>query len=125
VVCGFETYRRDRAKHVYARDPESLPAEVRTDCEEIWKDMAAHEMGGMGHVPWQYMDEFDEGHDAALLELSSSGLMNWMFGDVHSMVFTITNADLAAGAFDRVKMRVSNERANPHMSACRRVKPRR
>jgi uncharacterized protein YwqG len=107
-VHDFEVYRRDRTKHAYAHDPESLPAEVRNDCEDIWKNMAAHEMGGMGHVPWQYVDEFDERHDATLLELPSSSLMNWMFGDVHSLVITMTKADLAAGAFDRVKMQVSN-----------------
>jgi uncharacterized protein YwqG len=65
-------------------------------------------MGGMGHVPWHYVDEFDERHDATLLELPSSSLMNWMFGDVHSLVITMTKADLAAGAFDRVKLQVSN-----------------
>jgi len=107
-VHKFEMYRLDRAKHAYARDPESLPAEVRSDCEELWKDMAAHEMGGMGHVPWHYVHEFDERHDATLLELPSSRLMNWMFGDVNSLVITMTKADLAAGAFDRVKMQVSN-----------------
>jgi hypothetical protein len=107
-VHGFETYRDDRAKHAYARDPQSLPAEVRADCEETWKDMAAHEMGSMGHVPWQYVDEFDERHDVTLLEFPSSGLMNWMFGDVNSLVITMTKADLAAGAFDRAKRQVSN-----------------
>jgi uncharacterized protein YwqG len=107
-VHRFETYRRDQAKHAYARDPESLPAEVRADCEEVWKDMAAHEMGGMSHVPWHYVHEFDDGHDVTLLELPSSGLMNWMFGDVNSLVITMTKADLSAGAFDRVKMQVSN-----------------
>jgi hypothetical protein len=107
-VYGFETYRRDRAKHAYARDPQSLPAEVRADCEEIWRDMAAHEMAGMGHVPWGYVHEFDERHDVTLLELPSSSLMNWMFGDVESLVITMTKADLAAGAFDRVKMQISN-----------------
>jgi hypothetical protein len=107
-VHGFEIYRRDRAKHAYARDPESLPAEMRSDCEENWKDMAAHEMGSMGHVPWRYVDEFDDAYDVTLLELPSSGLMNWMFGDVRSLVITMTKADLAAGAFDRVKMQVSN-----------------
>jgi uncharacterized protein YwqG len=105
---GFEIYRRDRAKHAYARDPESLPAEARSDCEEIWKDMTTHEVGGMGHVPWHYVDEFDERDDVTLVELPSSSLMNWMFGDVHSLVITMTKADLAAGAFDRVKMQVSN-----------------
>ena len=107
-VYDFEVYRRDRAKHAYAHDPASLPAEVRADCEGLWKDMAAHEMGGMGHVPWQYVHEFDEPHDVTLLELPSSALMNWMFGDVHSLVVTMTKADLAAGAFDRVKWQVSN-----------------
>jgi hypothetical protein len=107
-VHGFETYRRDWAKHAYARDPQSLPAEVLIDCEEIWKDMAAHEMGSMGHVPWQYVHEFDDRNDVTLLELPSSSLMNSMFGDVNSLVVTMTKADLAAGAFDRVKMQVSN-----------------
>jgi uncharacterized protein YwqG len=107
-VYEFEIYRYDRAKHAYAGDPESLPAEVRSDCEASWKEMAAHEMGSMGHVPWHYVDEFDEGDDVTLLELPSSGLMNWMWGDVHSLVITMTKADLAAGAFDRVKRQVSN-----------------
>jgi hypothetical protein len=107
-VHRFETYRQDWAKHAYARDPAALPAEVRSDCEEVWKDMAAHEMGSMGHVPWQYVHEFDHIHDVTVLELPSSGLMNWMFGDVNSLVLTMTKADLAAGAFDRVKTQVSN-----------------
>ena len=100
--------KRDQAKHAYARDPDSLPAEVRSDCEQLWKDMAAHDMGGMGHVPWNYVDEFDERDDVTLIELPSSSLMNWRFGDVYSLVITMTKADLAAGAFDRVKMQVSN-----------------
>ena len=66
--------------------------------------MAAHEMGGMGHVPWRYVDEFDERHDATLLELPSGSLTNWMFGDVHSLVITMTKADRAAGAFDPAKL---------------------
>jgi Domain of unknown function (DUF1963) len=107
-VYGFEVYRRDRAKHAYARDPQSLPAEVRADCEELWRDMAAHDMAGMGHVPWGYVHEFDERRDVTLLELPSSNLMNWMFGDVNSLVITMTKADLAAGAFERVKMQISN-----------------
>jgi hypothetical protein len=65
-------------------------------------------MGGMGHVPWNYVDEFDERDDVTLIELPSSSLMNWRFGDVYSLVITMTKADLAAGAFDRVKMQVSN-----------------
>jgi hypothetical protein len=107
-VHGFESYRRDRAKHAYARDPESLPAAMRADCEELWTDMAAHDMGSMGHVPWHYVDEFDHRHDVTLLELPSSSLMNWTFGDANSLVITMTKADLAAGAFDRTKKQVSN-----------------
>ena len=107
-VHGFETYRQDWAKHAYARDPAALPAEVRGDCEEVWKDMAAHEMASMGHVPWQYVHEFDDRDDVTVLELPSSSLMNWMFGDANSLVLTMTKADLAAAAFDRVKTQVSN-----------------
>lgn len=107
-VYDFEVYRLDRAKHAYATDRDLLPEALRADCEDIWRDRAAHEMGGMGHTPWGYVHEFDSGKEVTLLELPSSGLMNWQFGDMNSLVLTMTKADLAAGAFGRVKMRVSN-----------------
>ncbi len=36
----------------------------------------------MGHVPQGYVHEYDETEDVTLVELPSSHLIGWMFGDV-------------------------------------------
>jgi hypothetical protein len=43
-----------------------------------------------------------------LLELPTSNLMGWMFGDVDTLVLTMSKKDLAAGRFDAVRTQVSN-----------------
>jgi hypothetical protein len=105
---SYVTYLQDRAKHIYTADPSSLSEALRADCEAIWKDRASHEMGGLGHVPWNYVHDFDPARDVTLLELPSSKLMNWQFGDVDHLVLTVKKADLAQGRFDQVLMQVSN-----------------
>ena len=65
-------------------------------------------MAGMGHIPFKYVHEFDPATEVTLLELPSSGLMSWMFGDVDNLVLTMKKTDLAAGNFGKVKVQVSN-----------------
>ncbi|AWC22706.1 hypothetical protein CO731_02172 [Aminobacter sp. MSH1] len=107
-VWDFECLRLDRARHAYSRSPEALPPAMRSYFEAIWKDQAAHEMAGMGHVPFEYVHQFDLDKDVTLLELPTSNLMGWMFGDVDNLVLTIRKQDLAAGRFDAVEVQVSN-----------------
>ena len=104
----FEALRTTAAQYAYGRSPASLPRPVRAHFEALWRDLAAHEMAGMGHVPFGYVHEFDAKDDVTLLELPSSQLTNWMFGDVDNLVITIKRADLAAGRFDAVTVQVSN-----------------
>ncbi|WP_395450291.1 DUF1963 domain-containing protein [Aminobacter sp. UC22_36] len=54
------------------------------------------------------MHEFDLDSDVTLLELPTSNLMGWMFGDVDNLVLTIRKQDLAAGRFDDLRVQVSN-----------------
>ena len=107
-VWDFECLRLDRARHAYSKSPEALPPAMRSYFESIWKDEAAHEMAGMGHVPFSYVHQFDLDKDVTLLELPTSKLMGWMFGDVDNLVLTISKKDLAAGRFDMVTTQVSN-----------------
>ena len=107
-VWDFECLRLDRARHAYSKSPEALPPAMRSYFEAIWKDQAAHEMAGMGHVPFEYVHRFDLDKDVTLLELPTSNLMGWMFGDVDDLVLTISKKDLAAGRFDMVTTQVSN-----------------
>jgi hypothetical protein len=104
----FETLRFDWAKHAYCRSPASIPATVRAYFEELWRDFAAHEMAGMGHVPFKYVHEFDDNSDITLIEPPRSGLMSWMFGDVDNLVLTMKQTDLAAGNFAALNVQVSN-----------------
>ncbi len=43
-----------------------------------------------------------------LLELPTSSLMSWMFGDVDNLVLTMKRADLAAEDFSNVLVQFSN-----------------
>ncbi|MBH0237843.1 DUF1963 domain-containing protein [Methylobrevis albus] len=103
-----EMLRFDRAKHLYVEAPEALPPAVRNHFEALWRDVAAHEMASMGDQPTNYVDGFDPAVDVILLELPSSQLLGWVFGDVDDLVVTIKKADLAAGRFDKIIVNMSN-----------------
>lgn len=91
----------DHAKHAYAADPAALPAAARARFEPWARELAAREMPGIGHVPRRYVRDYDADSHATLLELPSSGLMSWSFGDTDPLVLTMRKADLAAGRWDR------------------------
>lgn len=107
-VHDYQSIWFDRAKHAYAANPAALSDAARALFEPYARDLAAREMGSIGHVPFRYVHEYDEESHATLLELPSSGLMSWMFGDVDHLVLTLRKADLAAGRFDRPLVQVSN-----------------
>ena len=107
-VWDFECLRLDRARHAYSKSPDALPPAIRGHFEPIWRDQAVHEMASMGHVPFRYVHQFDLDSEVTLLELPTSNLMGWMFGDVDTLVLTIRKKDLAAGRFDAVRVQVSN-----------------
>ncbi|ALH82112.1 DUF1963 domain-containing protein [Sphingopyxis macrogoltabida] len=98
----------DHAKHAYAAGSDALSPEALAVLEPYCRELAAREMGGIGHVPFAYVHDYDADADATMLELPSSGLMSWMFGDVDHLVLTMRKADLAAGRLDRPVVQVSN-----------------
>lgn len=98
----------DHAKHAYAANPDTLSDAARTVFEPWARDLAAREMPSIGHIPFRYVHDYDDETHATLLELPSSGLMSWIFGDVDHLVLTLRKADLAAGRWDRPLVQVSN-----------------
>ena len=104
----FETKLLDAAKPVYLEGPSELPPELTAFCEAIWGDEAAAEIGGMGHVPWRYVHQFDDKAEETLIELPTCYLVGWMFGDVDNLVITIKKADLARNDFSKVVVQISN-----------------
>lgn len=107
-VYDFETQLLDATKTAYLRDPASLPAALVADCEQVWSDQAAREMVSMGHVPQGYVHQYDEAEDATLVELPTSDLVGWMFGDVNNLVITVQKADLSRGDFSKPLVQVTN-----------------
>jgi hypothetical protein len=107
-VHAFETRLIDAAKPVYLADPSRLPPALTAFCEAIWSDEAACEIGGMGHVPWRYVHEFDGETEAMLVELPTCYLVGWMFGDVDNLVITVKKADLARNDFSRALVQFTN-----------------
>ena len=107
-VFDFETRLLEAAKQVYLQDPTALSPTLVADCEEAWRDQAAREMVSMGHVPQGYVHEYDESEDVTLVELPSSDLIGWMFGDVDHLVVTIKKADLSRGDFSAPLVQVTN-----------------
>lgn len=103
----YVTHLQDRAKHIHSAEAGPIPAPLLMQCEELWRDCAAHEMGAMGHKPWGRLRNFDEKDEVLLLELPSSQLMNWHFGNAGNLVLTIRKEDLALGDFGRVVAHVS------------------
>lgn len=107
-VHDFETQLLDAAKPVYLRDPAVLPATLIADCEQVWRAEAASETCGIGHVPWGYVHDFDGDTDVTLIEVPSSSLIGWQFGDVYNLVVTLKKADLARNDFSRPLVQITN-----------------
>lgn len=107
-VHDYQSIWFDHAKHAYAANPDALSDAARTLLEPWLRGLAAREMPSIGHIPFRYVHEYDEETHATLLELPTSGLMSWIFGDMDHLVLTLRKADLAAGRWDRPLVQVSN-----------------
>ena len=98
----------DRARHAYAADPDALPADTRALLDTWCRELAARETGHIGPAPLGTRHDYDEDMHATLLELPSSELMGWSFGDADRLALMLRKADLAAGRFDRPIVQVGN-----------------
>ena len=107
-VHDYQTILFDRAKHAWCANPDNLSAPTRAFFEPYWRDLAAREMAAMGHEPFRHILDYDEERDEVLLELPTSGLMSRRFGDNDNLVVTIDKADLAIGAFSKLRVQVSH-----------------
>lgn len=107
-VYDYDLRHAELAKRAYCADPAALPAAVRAHYEMRWQAEARSEMPSIGHIPMGYVHEFDLSEDVTLIEMPTSQLMNWMFGDCYALVLTMKKDDLAAGAWDRVLMQITN-----------------
>lgn len=95
-VHDYHSVWFDHARRAYAADPSALSDAARAIVEPWCRELAAREIGSIGHV----QDQGEAAH-ATLLELPSSELIGWLFGDADRFRATLRKADLAMGRFDR------------------------
>lgn len=97
---------------VYARTstPEDLHPELRRRMETIWQFEALHERGAMGHAPLGhlYTPHGPATRNAVLLELPTSSMVGWAWGDMYSLVLFIAHEDLSRGDFSKVIFDITN-----------------
>lgn len=110
---------RKRARYAFVDDPDGLPAKLKERLVKEFKFLAAYEFGAMSHVPDRDVgmsydpmsgDEVPllDGSNEVLLELPTSELVGWMFGDMESLVFLMSRDDLIAENFNAVFTTVTN-----------------
>ena len=88
----------------------TLPRPQLQRLEEIWSVEAQYGMGVMGHAPLGFVyTPYGPGTpNEVLLELPTSDLMGWIWGDVYSVVLFVNRDDLDAGNFDNVEADITN-----------------
>jgi|GEM_PF-3197462 len=77
----------------YRDDPSSMPEPYRSDFFEYWRICACGEAPFMGGVPHEGFVYSRIENPVFLLELPSSDLLGWYFGDLYSMAFFIRLED--------------------------------
>ena len=96
--------------HSYLRDPSSLPVAQKTRLEAILAFEAAYEHGAMGHAPTGHLHTpYGPGTPTeVLLELPTSDLIGWCWGDMYKVAFFINRDRLEMGRFDGVTAEITN-----------------
>lgn len=107
-LYSWESIAQSHAKHLYVSDPQMLPPAWRENLEVQAAFDSQREMGVMCEVPYGYVHEFMIGREVTLLELPTSDLLNWMWGDVDNLVLTIQKSDLVRNNFSIINAQITN-----------------
>lgn len=107
---GFLHLLERYAKYAYIDAPEKLSPEAKSVFEARWAFDAVHERGGMSHPPhgFIYTPHGPSTPNEVLLELPTSDLIGWIWGDMYSVVLTIARDDLANNKFDNITVDITN-----------------
>jgi len=103
----YEVLREDWAKHAYVADGDVFTDAQRDHFEARWRALAAHEMAGLGHMPFRDIPGFNPETQAVLVEFVSSALLKWRFGDDGSLAATIDELALGQSDFTRLRSQIS------------------
>jgi hypothetical protein len=96
--------------NAYTKDPTALHRALRERMEQIWLHETQGFHGAMGHAPAGhiYTPHGPETDTEVLLELPTSRMQGWIWGDVHSIVLLIKRKALLQGDFADVSVDITN-----------------
>ncbi|MBR1210156.1 DUF1963 domain-containing protein [Bradyrhizobium sp. JYMT SZCCT0180] len=96
--------------NAYTKDPASLHPALRELMERIWLGETLGHHGAMGHAPagHLYTPHGPETDTEVLLELPTSSMQGWIWGDVYSIVLLIKRKALSQGNFADIAIDITN-----------------
>lgn len=98
----------EHAKHAFTRRPEILTEPQQRFWTQRFAQEASRPLGKIGGWPVGYVSGFDGETEALLLELETSELVGWIFGDSDRLSLTLPREALRDGVFDTLSVKLSN-----------------
>ncbi|SNZ21152.1 DUF1963 domain-containing protein [Cohaesibacter gelatinilyticus] len=100
----------NHALTAYTSKSQALPKALQDRLEATWQKEAQQGMGVMGHAPVGhiYTPHGIESPNEILLELPTSKLTGWIWGDCYSLVLLIKRSDLKKGDFSSIMYDITN-----------------
>ena len=94
---GYTSRLYWQSVHAYTKDPAGLPPALRERMERIWRHETQGFHGAMGHAPAGhiYTPHGPETGTEVLLELPTSRMQGWIWGDAYSTVLLIKRKTLS------------------------------
>lgn len=99
ILKTYESYARQH----YAKDPAALPHEIRQKFEPFWLKQAESEMGFIGGEISEAFQAAGHRDQAVLLDLNSSDLIGWIFGDVSQLGVFLSADHLASNRLEHAQ----------------------
>ena len=106
----YDAVRYRLAALAYSRDPASLPDTVRSYFEARWNNDSNYEIASMGGLPHGWSYDMLENVDTRvmLLELPTSNMFGWQWGDVNNVVLSLPVDELRGNIYRGVRCDITN-----------------
>jgi hypothetical protein len=106
----YDAIRYKLAALAYSRDPASLPDTVRSYFEARWKNDRNYEIASMGGLPHGWSYDMLENVDTRvmLLELPTSKMFGWQWGDVNNVVLSLPVDELRRNIYRDIRCDITN-----------------
>ena len=106
----YDSGLTNHALKAYTTDPDLLPPALSSRVQSEWQRQTSDGFGAMGHAPLGhiYTPHGPDSPNEVLLELHTSQLTGWIWGDCYSLVLLIDRKALQRGDFSSIMFDITN-----------------